>query len=84
MPFLAFEKEKIDYISDDCEQTIVEFDRVPYNRYAYGIVKIDEYLDANELVDIVNETLTQNEQIKILKRTNNSNFVDIKDDSDDN
>ena len=52
-------------------------------------MKIDEYLDANELVNIVNETLNNNEQIKILKRTENSksdshtNFVDIEDDSYD-
>lgn len=52
-------------------------------------MKIDECLDENELVEIVNETLTNNEQIKILKRIENSTldsrnkFVDIEDDSDD-
>ena len=40
LPFLAFEREKIDCISYDCEKTIAEFDRVPDNRFAYGIVKI--------------------------------------------
>ena len=46
-------------------------------------------MNANELVDIVNETLTKNEQIKILKRTENStsdsqnNFADIEDDYHD-
>ena len=70
------------------EKTITEFDKIPDNRFAYGIVKIDEYLDANELVDIVNETLTKNEQINILKRTktskfdSQSNFVDLEDNSD--
>ena len=58
------------------------------NWFAYGIVKIDEYLNADELVEIVNDTLTKSEQIKILKRTENSkldsqfNFVDIDDNSD--
>ena len=51
--------EKVDSISYDCEQTIAEFDRVPNNRYAYGVVKIEECLSADELVDIVNDTLTK-------------------------
>ena len=47
--------------------TISNFDKVPDNRYPYGIVKIDEHLDANDLVDIVNNTLIVNEQIKIFQ-----------------
>ena len=39
---------------------ISEFDKVPNDSYAYGIVKIDECIDANDLVDIVNKTLTKN------------------------
>ena len=58
LPFLTFEREKIDSISYDYEKTIAEFDRVPDNRFAYGIVKIDEYMNADELVEIVNDTLT--------------------------
>ncbi|XP_023738187.1 uncharacterized protein LOC111886187 [Lactuca sativa] len=56
--------------------------------FSYGIVKIDEYLDANELVEIVNDTLNKSEQIKNFKRTENSksnsqsNFVDIEDNFD--
>lgn len=89
LPFLAFEREKIDATSYDCEMHISEFDKVPTNRYAYGIIRIDEFLYANDLVDIVNETLTKNEQFKILKRTENStsnsqnNFADIENDYDD-
>ena len=87
LPFLSFEREKVDATSYDCEMTILDFDKVPDNRYPYGIVKIDEHLDANDLVDIVNKTLTVNEQIKILKKTENStsdsqnNFADIEDDN---
>ena len=42
LPFLVFEREKVDSLSYDCEKTIAEFDKVPDNRFAYGIVKIDE------------------------------------------
>ena len=88
LSYLAFEREKVDETSYDCEMNSLDFDKVPDNRYTYGIVKIDDFLDANELVDIVNETLTKNEQIKILKRTKNltsdsqTNFADIEDDYD--
>ena len=68
LPFSAFRREKIDSISYDCKNKIDVYDKVPIDSYAYGIVKISECLDANDLVDIVNETLTKNEQIKILKR----------------
>ncbi|XP_052622721.1 uncharacterized protein LOC128128007 [Lactuca sativa] len=84
----TYEREKVDNISYDCEKNIAEFDNVTDDRYAYGIVKIDECLDSDELVNIVNETLTKSEQIKILKKTENSisdsysNFSDIDDNSD--
>lgn len=45
---------------------------MPDNRFAYGIVKIDEYWNVDEIVEIVNDTLIKSEQIKILKRTENS------------
>ena len=85
---MVFEREKIDSISYDCEKKISEFDKVPNDSYAYRIVKTDEYLDANDLVHIMNETLTKTEQIKISKKIKNltfdshHNFVDIEDDSD--
>ena len=67
---------------------ISEYDKVPNDSHAYGIVKVDECLHANDLVHIVNETLSDTEQIKILKKTENlifnsqHNFSDIEDDSD--
>ncbi|XP_052622677.1 uncharacterized protein LOC111903599 [Lactuca sativa] len=36
----------------------------PDDRFAYGVVKIDEFLIANEFVNIVNESLTKDEQKK--------------------
>ena len=45
-------------------------------------------MDTNDLVNIVNETLSKTEQIKIMKKTKNStldsqqNFLDVEDDSD--
>ena len=88
LPFLAFEREKVDVILYDCEDTIAQFDKIPDDRFAYGIVKIDEFLNADELVDIVNDSLTNNEQIKILKKIETSaldsqhNFADVDDNSD--
>ena len=55
---MTFEREKIDSTYYDCEKKIYEFDKVPNDSYAYGVVKIDECLDENDLVHIVNETLT--------------------------
>ncbi|XP_023737287.1 uncharacterized protein LOC111885248 [Lactuca sativa] len=87
LPFLSFEREKGDATSYDSEMTISDIDKVPDNRYRYGIVKIDEHLDANDLVDIVNKTLIAHEKIKILKKNQNStsdsqsNFADIGDDN---
>ena len=59
-------------MSYDCENTIADFNKVADNRFAYGVVKIDEFLNADELVNIVNESLTKDEQVKILKRTEHS------------
>ncbi|KAL7585209.1 hypothetical protein Lser_V15G45873 [Lactuca serriola] len=56
--------------------------------YAYGIVNIDDCLDANDLVGIMNDTLSKNEQMKISNKIENStqstqqNFADIEDDFD--
>ena len=67
---------------------VTDYGKVPNDLYAYGIVNINEYLNADDLVHIVNETLTKNEEVKILNMTKNStydyqqNFVDIKYDSD--
>ena len=88
LPFLAYEREKVDVISYDCEDTIAQFDKIPDDRFAYGIVKIDEFLNVDELVDIVNDSLTNNEQIKILKKIETSaldsqlNYADVDDNSD--
>lgn len=88
MPFLDFSREKIDLTSYNYDRKIYEFDKVPNDSHAYGIVKTDEYLDANDLVDIVNDTLPKNEYIKILKTIENltsncqNNFADIVDDYD--
>ena len=32
----------------DCEKTITEFDKISIDRYAYAVVKIDEYLAAGK------------------------------------
>lgn len=51
-------------------------------------MNIDEYLDVDELVDIVNDTLSKNEQMKIFNKVEFStqcsqeNFIDIEDDYD--
>ena len=88
LPFLEYEREKVDVVSYDCESTIAQFDKIPDDRYPYGIVKIDEFLNADELVNIVNESLTKSEQVKILKKTENStlasqfNYADIDENSD--
>lgn len=56
--------------------------------YAYRIVKINECLNADDLLHIVNENLTKNERVKILNMTENSlfvsqqYFVDMEEDSD--
>ncbi|XP_052625667.1 uncharacterized protein LOC111890076 [Lactuca sativa] len=77
-----------DVISYDCEDTIAQFDKIPDDRFAYGIVKIDEFQYVDELVDIVNDSLTKTEQIKILKKTETStldsqnNYADVDDNSD--
>lgn len=87
-PLLAFEREKVDVVLYDCENTIVDFNKVLDDRFAYGIVKIDEFLNVDELVNIANESLTKDEQVKILKRTKHSkldsqlNFADIDENSD--
>nr|KAJ0198423.1 hypothetical protein LSAT_V11C700376100 [Lactuca sativa] len=52
LPFLEFERKKVDVVSYDCENTIAQFDKIPDDRFAYGIVKIDEILNANELADV--------------------------------
>nr|KAJ0207989.1 hypothetical protein LSAT_V11C500266000 [Lactuca sativa] len=88
LPFLEYECEKVVVVSNDCENTIAQFDKIPDDRFAYGIVKIDEFLNADELVSIVNESLTKNEQVKILKKTKTStldsqfNYADVNDNSD--
>ena len=70
------------------QSKIADYDKVPNDSYAYGIVIINEHLNVDDLVHIVNETLTKNEQVKILNMTENStlgsqqNFVDIEDNSD--
>ncbi|XP_023752546.1 uncharacterized protein LOC111900907 [Lactuca sativa] len=70
--FSLRKRAKVDNISYDCEKEIAEFDKVPDDRYRYGIVKVDECLDATELVEIT-ETSTSDGQ---------SNFADIEDNSD--
>ena len=72
----------------DSEDTIAQFDKIPDDIFAYGIVKIDEFLNDDELVDIVNDSLTKNEQIKILKKTETLTldsqliYADLDDNSD--
>lgn len=48
---------------------IAQFDQVPNDSYAYGIVNIDDYLDDDELVDIVIDTLSKYEKMKNLNKT---------------
>lgn len=63
------------------------FDQVPNDSYAYGVVNIDEYLDAGDILNIVNDMLRKNEQAKILNKTESSTqfsqekFSDIDDNS---
>ena len=40
LPFLEYEREKVDVVSYDCENTIAHFDKIPDDRFAYGIVRI--------------------------------------------
>lgn len=53
------------------------------------IVNVDEYLDSNDLVNIVNDTLSEKEQNQIFNKIESStqshqvNCADIKDDYDD-
>lgn len=50
-------------------------------------MNIDEHLDVDELVDIINETLSKDEQMKIFNKIESSkqysqeNFSDIEDES---
>lgn len=61
---------------------------MPNDSYAYIIVNVDEYLDSNNTVQIVNETLYSKEQIHILNTTESStlnnqvDFAKIKEDFD--
>ncbi|KAL7618630.1 hypothetical protein Lser_V15G03678 [Lactuca serriola] len=52
LPFLAFERTKVDNISYDCEKEIADFDKVPNDKYRYGIVKVDEYDSDNTISEI--------------------------------
>ncbi|XP_023733619.1 uncharacterized protein LOC111881461 [Lactuca sativa] len=95
MPFLAYERAKVDNVLHDCEEIIANFDKVPDDRYKYGIVKIDECLDTNELVDILSvvnvvSTSKGKENLKDLKvevetdkpstsKVCDLDFVEIKD-----
>ena len=42
-------KRKIDETTYDCESNIVEYDKIPNNFYAYGIVNINECLNVDDV-----------------------------------
>lgn len=71
LTFITFKRELVDDTMFDCESKVIEYDTIPNSSQAYNIVNINEYLNVDELVYIVNETLNKKEQIKNLNKTEN-------------
>lgn len=69
LPFINFRRKLVDDITYNCDSNVSKFNKVPRDSYACGIVNIYECLDANNMVDIVNDTLTKNEQLNFLNKT---------------
>lgn len=69
-------------------ESIVLSNKVPNNTNAYGIVFIEKYLDTNQLVQIVNDSLKVKEQVQTIKLSEQSlkniqeYYADIEDKSD--
>lgn len=61
-------RELVDETTFDCESNVVDYDIVPNDSYAYGVVNINDYLDGDDLIDIVYGALTKSEQINIFKK----------------
>ena len=72
LPSNTFKCELMDETTIDCESNVADYDTIPNDSYAYGVVNINNCLNADEFIDIVNETLTKNERIKILKTKNST------------
>ena len=72
IPYIIIKRELVDETTFVCKSKVVEYPTIPNDSYAYGVVNINYCLNADELVNIVNETLTKNEKIKILNKTENS------------
>lgn len=69
LPFITFKKELVDEISFEGEIRVSMFDQVPNESYVYGIVNIGEDFDVDDLVNTNNDTLSKDEQVKILNKT---------------
>ena len=63
--FINFKHELVYETTFDCESKVVKYDQVPNYSYAYGVVNINDCLDVDDLVNIMNGTLSKNEQVKI-------------------
>lgn len=68
LPFLEFQVDYVDDVSYNCKN-VVSFGYVPNTSYDYGIVNVEQYLDAKDLLDIVNNTFTHSKQKTILRKT---------------
>lgn len=60
LPFTTFKRELVNETTFDCERKVADYDTIRNDSYAYGIVNLNDCLDSDELVDIVNDTLSKN------------------------
>lgn len=66
LQFIDFKQENVDELSFECER-ITSSDNILNITYAY---RIEKYLDMDDLLKIVNDTLTISKQNKIIKISN--------------
>ena len=63
LPFLQM-KLDIDHIAFECE-SIVSSNKTKNETYKYGLEKVDEYLNSNNMQKMIDETFTNEDKIKV-------------------
>lgn len=65
LPLIEFKKEHLGKLSYECE-IIDPSKNIPNNTYVYGLVHVEKFLDYDDLLKNVNDTLTIYEHCKIM------------------